>query len=189
MAKRPTRTKGQYLQPSVPAWLKNQPQTLGAVPQYTIGGTPQFTIGGVQVARPPANKPPVSNPNGYTGYGPPMPNYNVPVPRTVQVRTGQNTSQTIPWLTGMQTGTFFSGGSPLAPAGPYNDMRGRGTNRNNGFVVTPPYVPQVPFVPPVSDGGGGGGGYVTGWRRGGGGGGGGYNNTPSWLMNLYNWKI
>lgn len=67
----------------------------------------------------------------------------------------------------------------------YNDMRGRGTNMNNGFMEIPqtvvPLAPSAPAFSPFASyygrwGGGGGGGYS-------------YNNTPSWVQNLYNWNF
>lgn len=66
----------------------------------------------------------------------------------------------------------------------YNDMRGRGTNINNGFMEIPqtvmPLAPSAPAYSPFASyygyGGGGGGGYS-------------YNNTPSWVQNLYNWNF
>ncbi len=118
--------------------------------------------------------------------------------RTALVRTGEGTYQQIPWQEGMLTGTFFSGGT-VAPgtvspfANTYNDMRGRSTNRNKGFMVTPPTTPQKPYIPPGNESGGGGG-YGGGGGKGGGGGGGGGGGyspsakTPSWLLNLYNWN-
>lgn len=105
--------------------------------------------------------------------------------RRVQVRTGEGTTQDIPWQPGMNTGTFFSGGGqqpqvlPTYPTGTFfaaggNMVRGPGPQPT---AAAPAYDPFASSYSGWNNGGGGGGGYT------------GYERTPSWLQNLYNWNF
>lgn len=102
--------------------------------------------------------------------------------RRVQVRTGEGTSQEIPWQPGMNTGTFFSGGGqqPQAlPTYPTGTFFAAGGNMVRGPGPTYPTTTTTTNDNPFSS-------YYKGY---GGGGGGGYTRTPSWLQNLYNWNF